>query len=84
MRAAGPQMDIVVPAQRAGDATLSQDTTKVGFLATSVTEFAECIVEVATMPEELRQSIAKNGRARVTAFSAAAFEHAFLAGMSSL
>lgn len=68
---AGPKMDIV----------LEEDGQKTGFLAQSVDEYAEAILEVLTMPETKRLEMAAAARKRAGRFSEQKFYEDFKAAV---
>ncbi|KAL2927363.1 GDP-Man:Man(3)GlcNAc(2)-PP-Dol alpha-1 2-mannosyltransferase [Bienertia sinuspersici] len=71
---AGPKMDIV----------LEEDGQKTGFLAQSVDEYAEAIIEVLTMPESSRLEIAAAARKRAARFSEEKFYENFKASVQPI
>ncbi|KAH7444492.1 hypothetical protein KP509_02G079700 [Ceratopteris richardii] len=71
---AGPKMDIVV----------EQSAGKVGFLATSVDEFASAMMEVINMSMEKRMEMASLARERAKLFSETQFDQDFKAAMSKI
>lgn len=73
-RSAGPKQDIVV------DEGLQQT----GFLAETVTEYAEAIIKVLTLPTVERLRMASAGRRRASRFSEARFDEDFKAAMRIL
>lgn len=68
---AGPRMDIVLP----------EDGKQTGFLAESVEEFAEAIIEVIKMPENERLEMAAAARKRASMFSEQRFYEDFKAAV---
>lgn len=68
---AGPKMDIV----------LEEDGQKTGFLAESLDEYAEAILEVLTMPETKRLEIAAAARKQAGRFSEQKFYEDFKASV---
>ncbi|KAM3204898.1 GDP-Man:Man(3)GlcNAc(2)-PP-Dol alpha-1,2-mannosyltransferase [Capsicum annuum] len=68
---AGPRMDIVLP----------EDGKQTGFLAKSVEEFAEAIIEVIKMPENERLEMAAAARKRASMFSEQRFYEDFKAAV---
>ncbi|XP_075111470.1 GDP-Man:Man(3)GlcNAc(2)-PP-Dol alpha-1,2-mannosyltransferase-like [Nicotiana tabacum] len=68
---AGPRMDIVLP----------EDSKQTGFLAQSVEEYAEAIIEVIKMPENERLEIAVAARKRASMFSEQRFYEDFKAAV---
>ncbi|KAG5582400.1 hypothetical protein H5410_053027 [Solanum commersonii] len=68
---AGPRMDIVLP----------EDGKQTGFLAESVEEFAEAIIEVIKMPETERLEMAAAARKRASMFSEQRFYEDFKAAV---
>ena len=78
MPAAGPRMDIVKPAARAGEDV----GDAVGFLATEFDEYAECIIKMLKMHEDARHRMARAARQRSLCFSSDRFEHAWLRQMA--
>ncbi|KAG9446768.1 hypothetical protein H6P81_012896 [Aristolochia fimbriata] len=68
---AGPKMDIV----------LEEDGQQTGFLASTVEDYADAIVEVLTMPEEERLKMATAARKRAERFSEQRFYEDFRAAI---
>ncbi|XP_070053468.1 GDP-Man:Man(3)GlcNAc(2)-PP-Dol alpha-1,2-mannosyltransferase-like isoform X2 [Nicotiana tomentosiformis] len=68
---AGPRMDIV----------LLEDSKQTGFLAQSIEEYAEAIIEVIKMPENERLEIAAAARKRASMFSEQRFYEDFKAAV---
>ncbi|KAM3287763.1 GDP-Man:Man(3)GlcNAc(2)-PP-Dol alpha-1,2-mannosyltransferase isoform X1 [Capsicum chacoense] len=68
---AGPRMDIVLP----------EDGKQTGFLAKSVEEFAEAIIEVIKLPENERLEMAAAARKRASMFSEQRFYEDFKAAV---
>ncbi|XP_059312216.1 GDP-Man:Man(3)GlcNAc(2)-PP-Dol alpha-1,2-mannosyltransferase isoform X3 [Lycium ferocissimum] len=71
---AGPRMDIVLP----------EDGKKTGFLAQSVEEYAEAIIEVIKMTENERLEMAAAARKRASMFSEQMFYEDFKAAVRPL
>lgn len=68
---AGPKMDIV----------LEEDGQQTGFLACSVDEYADAILNVIKMPEAERLTMAKTARRRASSFSEQRFYGDFKAAI---
>ena len=64
---AGPKLDIVV----------NEGGYRTGFLASSVSEFADAMCHVVTMPANERIEIAQAARVRAARFSESKFDSAF-------
>lgn len=98
MYAAGPQMDIVVPALRAGEHfTPAEESAAqgastgdgggggvvaVGCLAHDVQSYAECIMAVLDMAEGDRLVMAQAGRQRALMFSQERFQDGWMAAVA--
>lgn len=85
MHAAGPRMDIVIPALRAGESFASAGSSggvAVGCLAHDVQSYAECVMEVLDMPEERRLEVAAAARQRALLFSQEQFRSGWLAAIA--
>ncbi|KAG0587603.1 hypothetical protein KC19_2G176800 [Ceratodon purpureus] len=71
---AGPKLDIVV----------NEGGNRTGFLASSVSEFADAMCHVVTMPADERMKIAQAGRVRAARFSESKFDSAFKEAISPI
>ena len=82
----GPRMDIVVPAARAGLAEIGDgiSTAAVGYLASSVEDYARCLGEVLGMSETRRGAMRARARASVSRFSDDAFARGVAAALKTV
>lgn len=71
---AGPKLDIVV----------NEGGHRTGFLASSVSEFADAMCHVVTLPANERMEIAQAARVRAALFSESEFDSAFKKAMNPL
>ena len=71
---AGPAMDIVVPCVGVDGASYNFSNTKsVGFLATTESEYAECLKQALLMSDSDRDAMAERARVRAARFGEAQF-----------
>jgi hypothetical protein len=76
-------MDIVQPALRAGDKVDAVEAA-VGFLATTVEEYAQCIIKLLCMSASQRMSMAQAGRERSRMFSCDSFRANWLQNIAQV